>query len=132
MKMNWGKRLYTYEEAACQNELVDMVTRSVNAGIIAMEQNDVLPRHIENLSRERLPVCKGCGNADLRKLSVVYYDRIGRGFWGIGNNGIAVMADDYDNNMVGGKDKWAANAAGYFLACHACGDENKYDGEIEF
>ncbi len=132
MKMEWGKEIRTYEEAVCRNELVDMLERAINAGIITLEKADTLPRRVENLSRERLPVCNKCGNADLKKLAVVYYDRVVRGFWSIGHSGTAVTQDDFDTNSVTDKDPWAPQAAGYFIACRECGDEHKYDGEIEF
>ncbi len=132
MKMEWGKEVHTYEEAVCQNELVDMLERAINAGIITMEKTDTLPRRIDTLSRERLPVCKSCGNANLKRLAVVYYDRVVRQFWGINKNGVAHVNDDYDTNSVTDKDPWAPQAHGYFIACHECGAEHKYDGEIDF
>ncbi len=132
MKMQLGNRSYTYEEAVCQNELADMLERAINAGIITLEKADVLPRHIRNLSRERLPVCKKCGNANLKGLAVVYYDRVVRTFWGIDNHGLANVSDDFDTNSVTDNDPWAPQASGYFIACHECGAEHKYDGEVSF
>ncbi len=132
MKMDWGREIHTYEEAVCRNEIVDMLERAINAKIVVLAKDDTLPERIQNLSRERLPVCKGCGNADLQKLAVAYYDRTVRGFWGIGNSGAAITKDDYDTEMVASDDKHAGSAAGYFILCRECDQEHKFDGEIEW
>ena len=131
MKMEWPKQPKTTAEVRCHNELVDMIHRGVNSGMFVLEKNDTIPNRIEMPETPVHPICQ-CGNDDLGRMGLIYYDRVSRGFYGIGRGGVAIVNDDYDTNSLDKDDPKQAALAGYWIACYGCKTEWKWEGEIEF
>lgn len=75
--------------------------------------------------------CPNCGNDEIRKFSVVYYQRHYASAWGFNREGeIAVHSDGSEWGEITRKD--AEHLAGNWLACHDCDHEQKAPTPIEW
>lgn len=76
--------------------------------------------------------CGGCGNTDLKRFSLVYYERRFRPIRGFDKTGHLVASDDVDSDGIGMNDPVVAARAlaGDWLSCHECGCESAWEHDI--
>lgn len=130
MKIALGTRRNTIEEIRCHNEMVEFFTRAVNAGIIVLEANDKLPELYT--VPETAPCCPSCGEKDLKKLSLLYYERIYRAFCGFSKGGEA-MVGDWDGGCDMRRDVPREEPlSNYWISCQTCEAENPMPEGVKY
>lgn len=78
--------------------------------------------------------CSECGNAEIRKFSLIYYARHVRPLLGFNKAGEIGVGDDQDWDIVSRNDKREESKllAGNWLCCHDCGHEMPEADEAKF
>lgn len=115
--------------ATLENEVEVVAGR--NGGTKITTPKDEVP---EPFAEHPVIKCVECGNAEIRKFTMVYYARHTRPVLGFNKDGEIGVGDDGDWDTVNenSKRKDASPLAGNWLCCHDCGHEMPETNKMVF
>lgn len=112
------KHPQSIEEIRSHNDMVDWLTRAVNAGVITLDKNDALPSRYEEPETE--VACPVCQEKDLSNLALLYYEKVYRAFTGLTPGGRVYVGDYNDPCNLDEEDPREKDLTGYFIHCESC------------